>query len=138
MYKTTLSLGIFIYCYYYFDWSDTMYAMTDDIFSLAWWKSYALRIFGGVSGCVFVMYLCIGVSKLNNVSMLVSYVGVFSLPIYVLHQKFFMYNRFIDLPDFPLWLTFLSFVLVLFLSIGLYLILRKSILLRKIMFGEYK
>ncbi len=133
-----LALCVFVYCYYHFDWNDTMYAMTDDIYSLVWWKSYILRIFAGLSGSILTMYLCIGISKLGKVPMLLSYVGIFSLPIYVLHQKFFMYNRFTDWPDFPIWLTFLSFVLVFLLSIGSYLILRKSSVLRKLMFGEYK
>lgn len=135
---TLLALCVFIYCYYYFDWDDTMYAMTDDICSLVWWKSYVLRIFAGLSGSILTMYLCIWILKLSKVSVLLSYVGIFSLPIYVLHQKFFIYNQFVNCPDFSIWLTFLSFVLVLFLSIGSYLVLRKSSVLRKIMFGEYK
>lgn len=138
-YIALLALGVFIYCYCCFEWKDTMYAMTNNIFSLVWWKSYMLRILSGMSGSVFVIYLCLWISKLKkSLYYLLSYIGVLSLPIYVLHQKFFMYNRFIDLPDFPIWLSFLSFVLVLFLTIGSYLILKKYKILRIIMFGEYK
>ena len=115
--------------------------MDVDCFSFSYLKSTILRLAGGLSGIISVVWLVrllygFCVRYIKPLESVVVYIGTVTLPIYVLHQKFLIPLRFLpfELP-LSIRLTLLPLIIVA-LSIVFYLLLSKVRLLRMILFGE--
>ncbi len=130
---------IFVLCSCYYSFSDSYYQMSGNPLTKKFFISTLFRTLCGILGIISSVYLSRYIFKIEFVKKYFIRIGMLSLPIYVLHQKFLMPARSASLVSFS---SFDCFIIPLIISL---LIIESSLLLYKLikspilklyMFGE--
>lgn len=131
-----LSCAVFVYLLmdvYTFDCS--VYKMDGATFTADYaWKTM-VRIVSGASGIVCSVYVCVWLYKARALRRPVIYIGMLTLPIYALHQKFLTPTRLFDYKTDNILLIFAVSIVIILLSVGTYKVLRNKYI-RLLFFGE--
>ncbi len=120
-----------------YDWEFTLYSMEKN--NTVSWKYFyinCIRIIGGWSGIICIIYLCKLISQVAVLNNILSYIGKMTLPIYVIHQNFLLIPKFLHYKTDNWIIIFTTTIVILTLSIIAYKII-KGKTLRKYLFGEY-
>lgn len=75
----------------------SMYRMSDNIFTIDYHLSAFIRFIAGLSGSICVIWLASYLQKIKNITILIAKIGLITLPIYVLHQKFLIINKILHI-----------------------------------------
>lgn len=133
-----ISLVIFAWCSIYYRFDDSYYEMGGSTLNLSFLSESIFRFICGLSGAFVIIWICQFLQRMSLLNSWLLRIGVVTLPIYVLHQKFLLPLRVIHFPCGILGNYFLSLILsalVIELSIIVFHYI-KSPILRQIMFGE--
>lgn len=120
-----------------FNFSMTVYYMQDNIFSYSYFSLFLFRLVIGFTGCLSSILIC---KMLNKVFYLHKYfviIGTNTLPIYVLHQKLFEWNKLVGIEITNIIIIFCLTIICIFISLGLYKIFIKNNLVSLLLFGNY-
>lgn len=132
------TLILYIICFHFYDFSYSLYTMKYNITEIDYHIKNFIRVLAGISGITCIFFLCYYLSNISaqKIKIFLSYIGSITLPIYVLHQKFFLLNKFIQYTSDQI-ITILFITLgCIFLSIIVYKVLNKFSILRLLCFGE--
>lgn len=129
---------IFIIVGLKFDFSCSMYEMSEYIYSMEYIYKSLIRLLGGLSGIVMSMFVVRYLIQWTNtrVIQVVAKVGMMTLPIYILHQKFLMFNRLSVLRLDNNILFVLITVSLMFVCVWTYRRLKCYKILALLLFGE--
>lgn len=121
---------------YVYDWGFTLYTM-DQTEILTWEYLYKtiIRIVGGLSGIICILYLFRFIKNIKCLNNLLLYVGGVTLPIYVLHQNFLLIPILLNYSTENKVVIFVMSLLIIGISILCYKILRHKFF-RSYLFGE--
>lgn len=133
-----VALLIFVYFLYFFTFDDSMYRMQDDFMSLQYHKSAFLRLITGTTGSFMVLWIARYLKHYKRVENQLKYVGCLTLPIYVLHQKFMLWNNYSEIIVDKYVFVFVIAILILYSSCLLYKVLSKNYIISLLLFGEYE
>lgn len=124
---------------YVYNWNFTLYSMSATDVFLSWEYLYMtiVRVVGGISGIISVLYLSKYIEKSNIVSKCFSYIGGITLPIYVLHQKFLLPLNLLNYETDNLSIIFITSIVIVFFSVFAYKLMKHKFF-RWYLFGETK
>lgn len=131
-----LSLSIFIIIMTFYTFDMSMYKMTDHVLTAEYHKYALVRFVAGLSGSVLVIYLATLLIKVNKAVFVIAKIGMITLPIYVLHQKFLIVNYFLNIETTNVIILLFITAIDAILSILIYKLIRKIGILRLLLFGE--
>ena len=127
---------LFLCMFNIYTFEDSLYKIEYKPFTLDYHIKSLIRYTSGFSGIICSLLICRLLCKYTFVSGLLSYIGMVTLPIYALHQKFLLPNKVIGYQSENVLVTIIAAAIVIALSISLYNILRKNKLIRILLFGE--
>lgn len=131
-----LSLMIFVAVMQFYTFEHSLYKMTDNVFTVRYHQFALIRFIAGLSGSVFVMWLTTYIQQIRHLVRPLIYIGMITLPIYVLHQKFLMINNVLGMETTNIIVLLLFAIMDVVLSILTYKILSKNKYLRLFLFGK--
>lgn len=133
------SCVIFIVTFHYYDFSCSLYELSNNPLNLEYLYKTILRILGGTSGIFLTFFVVRSFTKLNRYPKeFLSKIGFVTLPIYVLHQKLLMINMIFHIQIFYWIILFCLTVFFMYASMIAYKIIRQNKYLGFLLFGEYK
>lgn len=133
-----LSFILFIIAIYVYDWSFTLYTMNETpILTWTYFYKTLVRVIGGTSGIICILYLCKYIEKLKYFDVCLCYVGGITLPIYVLHQNFLLPLNIWSYNTDNLFIVFVTSIVIVFFSVFAYKLMKHKFF-RKYLFGENK
>lgn len=108
-----ICLLIFILFINIFTFDFTVYKTPTDILSIDYFYKYIVRFLSGISGSFICFYICKLFEKTSNIKGYLLRIGITTLPIYVLHQKFLLVSRLFSF-DIYMWLIIplISFIII--------------------------
>lgn len=127
---------LFFILFHYFEFSHTMYQMTDDSFSFTFFMQYIYRTLIGISGIIISILFCKCIVSIIFFTNGLVCLGKISLPIYVLHQKFLFWNDAVKLHIDNITGIFCISLVLIILSIFSYKILIRNSILALLLFGK--
>lgn len=136
-----ICMGIYILCSCYYSFSDSYYQMSGNPLTLIFFISTLFRTLCGTVGVISSVYLCRYIFKFEFIKKYFIRIGMVSLPIYVLHQKFLMPTSLVSFESFSSFNCYLIPMVVSLLIIESSLLLYKYIkspMLKLYLFGEIK
>lgn len=131
-----LFLLIFIVTMKVYTFEHSMYRMSDNIFTIDYHLSAFIRFIAGLSGSICVIWLASYLQKIKNITILIAKIGLITLPIYVLHQKFLIINKILHINTNNLIILICFTAIDIFLSVIIYKFLKKNKTLSLLLFGE--
>lgn len=131
-----LSLMIFVAVMQFYTFEHSLYKMTDDVFTVKYHQFAIIRFIAGLSGSVFVMWLTTYIQRIKQIIKPLAYIGMTTLPIYVLHQKFLMVNNVFCMETTNVIVLLLFAIMDVVLSILTYKMLSKNKYLHLFLFGK--
>lgn len=129
-----LSLLIFVAVMQFYTFEYSLYRMTDDVFTIRYHLFGLIRFIAGLSGSVFVLWLTTYMQRIRLVVKSLSYIGMITLPIYVLHQKFLMVNNVFSWTTTNMIVLLLLAIMDILFSVMLYKILKNNKYLNLLLF----
>ena len=130
-----VSFAVFAVCVHHYTFNDTMYEMMAFDNTTHYHLQSLFRFVTGLSGSVTILSLLRYANRLKHVNSWLVSIGTLTLPIYVLHQKFFI-PTLIHPVDINIFIIIAMTPVLILLSIAVYRILRKSSILALMLFGE--
>lgn len=130
-----LSLMIFVAVMHFYTFEHSLYKMTDDVFTVRYHQFALIRFIAGLSGSVFVMWLTTYIQQIRYLVRPLIYIGMITLPIYVLHQKFLMINNVCHIQTTNTMSLLLLAIVDITLSVLIYKLLKNNKYLNLILFG---
>ena len=127
---------LYLVCLQYFTFEDTMYRMSDEFFSKEYHYHAILRYTIGFLGIISAFWICKYASRIPHLSNAITYIGGLTLPIYVIHQNILLVNTYTKIFTDNIFVILFSTIIIIAVSIGLYLILRRELHIRLLLFGE--
>lgn len=131
-----LFLLIFIVTMRFYTFEHSMYRMSDNFFTTDYHLSAFIRFIVGLSGSICIIWLSSYLQDIKNITILIAKIGMITLPIYVLHQKFLIINRILHISTNNLIILICFTVIDLFLSLITYKFLKKDKTLSLLLFGK--
>lgn len=106
-------LLIFVVCLNIFTFDFTVYKTPTDILSIEYFYKYIVRFLSGISGSFICFYICKLIEKTSSIKGYLLRIGITTLPIYVLHQKFLLVSHLFSF-DIYMWLIIplISFIII--------------------------
>lgn len=95
-----------------------------------------IRFIAGLSGSICAIWLASYLQKIKNITILIAKIGLITLPIYVLHQKFLIINKILHINTNNLIILICFTAIDIFLSVIIYKFLKKNKTLSLLLFGE--
>lgn len=129
---------LFALCYSIYSFDSSMYSMGSDCLSQQYLWNTCLRITGGASGIVVSVYLAKLLARMPFGMKLLANVGMMTLPIYVLHQKFLLTNVFLKYTTGNIFFCVFVSILLMTITIYTYKFLRRNKYIALFLFGEDK
>lgn len=129
---------LFGLCYSRYSFDCSMYSMGWDCLSKEYLYNTCLRIAGGISGIIVSVYLAKLLARMPLGMKMLANVGMMTLPIYVLHQKFLLANVLLKYTTGNVFICTIVSVLLMAITIYAYKILRKNKYIALFLFGETK
>lgn len=136
LYIGSLSLLIFVIIMKFYTFEHSMYRMTDNVFTIRYHLFALIRFIAGLSGSIFVLWMTTYIQCIRQVVKPLTYIGMTTLPIYVLHQKFLILNKIFNISITNIMILLFFTIMDLVLSIIIYKILSKNKYLNLFLFGE--
>lgn len=133
-----VAVVLFSLCLSRYTFDCSMYKMGAECLSLQYLRDTGLRIIGGVSGIVISLFFAKLLTNLSFGQAMLAKVGMLTLPIYVLHQKFLLVNLFLKYTTENLCYCALISVLLTAITISAYKILHRNKYIALFLFGENK
>lgn len=130
-----LSLVIFVAIMQFYTFEHSLYRMTDDVFTIRYHLFALIRFIAGLSGSVFVLWLTTYIQRIRHLVRPLISIGMTTLPIYVLHQKFLMINKVFCMETTNVIVLLLLAIMDVLFSVMLYKILKKNKYLNLLLFG---
>lgn len=130
-----LSLMLFVAVMQFYTFEHSLYKMTDDVFTVRYHQFALIRFIAGLSGSVFVMWLTTYIQQIRYLVRPLIYIGMITLPIYVLHQKFLMINNVCHIQTTNTMSLLLLAIVDITLSVLIYKLLKNNKYLNLILFG---
>jgi len=130
------ALFAFIFTMQFYSFECSMYRMTDNVFTIRYHQLAVIRFIAGLSGSILIIWLTTYLQRIRRASLILANIGMITLPIYVLHQKFLIINGIFHVETTNIAVLVFLTAAVAILSIALYRILRKNKYLRLCLFGE--
>jgi fucose 4-O-acetylase-like acetyltransferase len=131
-----LSVGCYIVMFHYYGFSISMYRMGDNVLTFDYLYGTIFRSMIGLFGCVVSIALCKCLAQVPYVSKYMLYLGGLTLPIYVLHQKLFMWNMMLHIQLPNMFAAIMGSVILIQLSIFIYKLLKENRICALVLFGE--
>ncbi len=129
---------LFALCLSAYSFDCSMYTMGSDCLTPQYlWKT-GLRIVGGMSGIAVSLYVAKGLARIPSKTHLMASVGMLTLPIYALHQKFLLVNAFLKYKTDNLLFFAVVSVLIMAVTVLAYKILHRNKYIALFLFGENK
>lgn len=114
----------------------SLYEMQDDFFTINHLYIYLYRMFIGVLGCLFSMFVCKLIRGNICLGKCAMFLGTISLPIYAIHQKFLDWNLFVHISVANMFLIVSITFIVIVLSIITYRLIGRNKIISLFLFGE--
>lgn len=114
----------------------SMYRMSDNIFTIDYHLSAFIRFIAGLSGSICAIWLASYLQKIKNIAILIAKIGLITLPIYVLHQKFLIINKILHINTNNLIILICFTAIDILLSVIIYKFLNKNKTLSLLLFGK--
>lgn len=136
--QTFIAIIVFILSLQIYTFDYSIYRMGSNVFSMEYFQHTWVRFVSGVSGSIATIGFTKILFQLQLLKKWTVYIGSMTLPVYALHQKPLIINKFFEYStgSIVLWIL-LSFFLIGF-SVIIYKILSKNIYLSLYLFGENK
>lgn len=133
------SAVVFAIAFRFFTFDETVYMMSRVTTASDHLIGTLLRIAGGVSGIILSFALVEFVTGRGKWTIgWLARLGTLTLPIYAMHQKFFMLHRVVPIYTGGIVVILVETALVILLSLVAYSVLSKSRLLALLLFGEHR
>lgn len=130
-----LALIIFVAVMQFYTFEHSLYRMTDNVFTIRYHLFALIRFIAGLCGSVFVLWLTTYIQQIRHLVRPLIYIGMTTLPIYVLHQKFLMMNKVFCMETMNVIVLLLFAIMDVLFSVMLYKILKKNKYLNLLLFG---
>lgn len=131
-----ISVTIFFGLFQIFSFDDTMYRISDEVFTIPYHQSALIRIVIGACGSIAVIWMSKYLVRQAGISRVLIYLGGITLPIYVLHQKFLLPNFYFAYTTSNIFIVVTVACAITIMSIGAYSLLKKNRYIRALLFGE--
>lgn len=132
-----ISVILFCLMLHFYSFDDSLYQMDDQVMTGAYHFKAIFRFCIGAVGSLASIWICRFLQEIPHLRNVLIYLGGITLPIYVLHQKFMMWNYSIMYTNSSMLFDLCVTILIILLSLAFYKIMVKSTLLKRYFFGEY-
>lgn len=136
IWMTVISVICFCILFTKFDFSMSMYRMSDETLTYNYLYETVFRLLIGAFGCIVALSICIFIPSAGYLGKGLMYIGVMTLPIYVLHQEMLMWNIIVGIQICHIVPILFITILIVLLSIMVYKIMKKSLIVALLLFGE--
>lgn len=130
------SFAIFIMAFQHYSFKDSMYQMTDQWQTFNYHRSFILRFILGLTGSVNVLWICSHIRKFEKLTSMLISLGVTTLPIYVIHQKFLLPFVVTNFHYANIAIYILGTITIIALSLMVYKTFVKNKHCKLLLFGE--
>ena len=132
-----ISLIVFVYFLFgVYDFDFSLYQMKDNVLDLDYHVKSLVRMVSGLCGILLTFYVFDKIRWKPEVTRWLTDIGMCTLPIYVMHQKFLLPFHAISSSMLSWLMAFVCSVILLFLCRMIYSLLSKNRLLALLLFGE--
>lgn len=130
-----ISLIIFIISMRFYTFEHSLYRMTDNVLTVKYHQFALIRFIAGFSGSIIILWLTTYIQQIKQIVGFLAYIGMITLPIYVLHQKFLLMNNILNVTTTNTIVLSVFAIIDVILCILLYNCLKQNKHVRLLLFG---
>jgi fucose 4-O-acetylase-like acetyltransferase len=119
----------------FYTFEHSLYRMTDNVLTVKYHQFALIRFIAGFSGSIIILWLTTYIQQIKQIVGFLAYIGMITLPIYVLHQKFLLMNNILNVTTTNTIVLSVFAIIDVILCILLYNVLKQNKHVRLLLFG---